>query len=711
MQIPKIAYKDFLINQKEPKRTDKNYVSFWLKHIEYCRSGVSVGGIYISGWLYWHLNFFIIPTDVKDDYGNWTRVKTHPTFRDNEWYIDWGIRKAQEQQKPIIIFGSRRISKSVTIASRAAYSAFIKPNSATIIIGADSNDLANITEYLDDFYEKRPDCFSDLRKFGTWLRNTGAVEIAFSKREVTKKDIATGKKGEINPITSKLMEVGSENKYIYSRVAIRNLEHGQKTTKEELLAGLTPTEVILDECGKFGYSLAMSALKPALKTSDGSFRCSVILAGTGGNIDVSSDAEKDFLNSDKSGYTHIDVNEYKDIVKDEYFKYEQLSNAMAGLFPPAQMSNAGGKKLPIPFSEYLKKDFTAKEIKDLEGFDIAVTDWENAKEMVAAEIVEEEFKSDKHGKKAQMYYPSQPEDCFLHSGNNPFPVEDAKKMQKIIEEKGLQGSYYKLSQNENGIVLNETDKTPIDKYPYEGGAYDAPVVILEPPIAEPKNIKRGTYVAGFDGYKVEESQTTDSVGSMYIYKRKVGLTGYQDKLVAYYASRPERFEDFHFQVLYLLKLYNPELLPETDSNLYNFLRQHNATKYLADCRSLVEGITPNTKAFMNYGLPATKKNQDHYMKLIVDYTQENILEGYDEDGNEIYVKGIYRIEDPMLLEEMIKFGKQKNFDRIISFGHALAWNAEMENNKIHGGIQEERETAATVNGIIAKSRLRRIKWS
>ena len=45
--------------------------------------------------------------------------------------------------------------------------------------------------------------------------------------------------------------------------------------------------------------------------------------------------------------------------------------------------------------------------------------------------------------------------------------------------------------------------------------------------------------------------------------------------------------------------------------------------------------------------------------------------GYDDDGNEITQKGIYRIDDIELLDEIIAFGPNVNTDRIIAFGHAL----------------------------------------
>jgi hypothetical protein len=823
--IPRIAYKDFLINQKEPKRTDKNYVDFWLKHIDYCKSGVYVGGIYISGWLYWHLNFFKIPLDKKDEWGNKVRVVGNPPLRDNEYYMDWGKRQAVKQQKPIIIFGSRRIAKSTTLASEISYQSYIFRNSQSIVIGGSSTDINNIKDYFIFFYEVRPDCFSDLRKVGDWTKEGGNVEIAFSKRESTKVNPSTKKKGEINPISYKLLDIGEDNKYIFSIIGIRNLEHGAKSSKEELLAGLTPSKVILDEalahytpiptptgwttmedlqvgtfvfnkhrepvevvrkvdvgikplyrvilsngsyldacedhnwevldsetlkrvktkdilasyddlaiycedikdylyiddisligesqaycitvkdkdslflagnyittgnCGKYDYALPYAALKPAFMDSEGEYRTIPLLVGTGGNIDKSTSAERDFLGADKNDFTVIDIQHYLQEVNEEYFRYKQQSDLKVSLFPMAEMSNAGGKKLEIPLHEYVKKEYTKQDLKDLEGFTIHVTDWDNARERVIKEIKKEENKSDAEGKKAQMYYPFQPEDCFLYSGSNPFPVEEAKKTQKTLEETGMSGEFAVLSQDEQGrVIVNGTDKDIVRKYPFEGGSYDAPVVIYERPISEdPMNIKYGTYVAGFDGYKIGTSETTDSLGTLHIFKRNAGISGYRNQVVASYASRPPQESKFHRQVYLLLKMYNAEVLPERDTSLHNYLKGINQLKYIANCKNLAEGITPNTKADHTYGLAPTQANKEHILKLIQDYCNEEIVVGFTEEDEPIYMKGVERIHDTMLLEEIIQFGKFKNYDRIISFGHALAWNAELGSMGYTGGSLE-----------------------
>lgn len=709
VEIPKIAYKDFLKNKKQPDRSDGNYVDFWLKHIDYCKSGVSVGGIFISGWLYWHLNFFQITIDAKDEYDNPVMRIKNPSFRDNEWMLEAAYQGAKaEANKPIPIVGTRRFAKTVFIASRMAYKVYIFQNEHVLTLGASSSDINNITKYFDEFYANRPDCFSDLMKVGDWTKTGADVEIAYNKKQVKKE------RGRVNPITRYLFDnIGDDNKYIFSRIAVRNLEHGQVKSKEDLLAGITPTEVIWDEAGKYLWSKQHSALLPAIQSVYGR-RCIEIFVATGGNTDYSKDIEQVFISPEKHNYYHFPLNDFIANIKPEYFPYRQKSTAKVGVFVPAEMSLAGGEKVPVPMSDYIIRDYTDKDLKDLEGFMIEVTDWKNAKEKTDREIEDQKEKGAVEHTKAKMYYPYQPEDSFLTTSLNPFNVEAAKKKQKQLWEKGNWGELCELDLDKfNNVVIKTTTKKIVTDYPFKGGTHDAPVVIVERPVnSNPENIKYGTYVAGFDGYKIATSKTTDSLGAMYIFKRKVGITGYQYQLVAYIASRPTQDNLFYRQCWLMLKMYNAEVLPEADGNFYKYMEGIKQLRYWANCKSFVKGITPNSIANTNYGLPPTPQNQEYYMKLIQKYCNEETIVGYVDNNldNPIIMVGVERIDDPMLLEEIIRYGSEDNFDRIVAFGHALAWDSEFTNRNIIGGQTTEDEKVITAESLLLAVKKRPNKY-
>lgn len=694
--IPHIAYKDWLINQQQPERKDtKKYIDFWLKHIDYCKSGIYTGGIFFSGWLYWHLNFFKVTLDKVDEWDNEIVEIGHPRFRDNEYYIDYGLNKAysKEWRKPLMIFGSRRFAKSVFLASRIAFKSFIFQNSHSVVIGASYADINNITKYFQEFYSTRPDCFYDLRLVGNFQKTSADVEIVYNKKVAKKEYEDSVKEGNpvpLNPLTEKLFSSINlnENRLLFSRLSVRNLEHGQVRSKDEMLAGITPTEVIFDEVGKYKFDKQWLALKPALATSRGTYRTIPLFCGTGGDVDMSEDAEQYFLEAEKMGFTPISDDEYRNLVKDKHFNHYP-KNKKTGLFVPGQMAMVEGsqiEKLKIPAIEYFDKKFSDKEREELEGLEIEVTDWES---IVNYLTEHRKSLSDEKRIKNIMYYPQEPEDCFLLKSNNPFPVEEAKRTRTKLEENGLLGENVTLSKGVDGrLYINDTDKTPIMEFPYRGGSYDAPCVIIERPYKDdPKEIPVGSYVAGFDGYKTQESITTDSVGSFYIFKRVKTINGYHRQIVAHLATRPKDDKTFYRQVLYLLEWYNAELLPEYDTNLYNYLNAAKSLHYLADCQSVAERITPNTRAQTTAGLPATNPNKNHYISLVKSYCWSEVVIGYDEAGEEIKCLGVETIHDPMLLKELEDYRVGGNFDRIAAFGHALVWD---EHLSIKGMDVEER---------------------
>jgi hypothetical protein len=79
-------------------------------------NGIIIDNTFISGFLYYHLNFFKCQLDILES-GKVIRKLANPYLRDNEWIIDSYIRQAEDAKKGLCILGSRRLAKSVFEAS------------------------------------------------------------------------------------------------------------------------------------------------------------------------------------------------------------------------------------------------------------------------------------------------------------------------------------------------------------------------------------------------------------------------------------------------------------------------------------------------------------------------------------------------------------------------------------------------------------------
>ena len=61
-----------------PTPDSKEYVPFFLEEKNKIENGVTIDGVFFSGWLYWHLNHWKIYFDKEDEYKNIRRTFERP---------------------------------------------------------------------------------------------------------------------------------------------------------------------------------------------------------------------------------------------------------------------------------------------------------------------------------------------------------------------------------------------------------------------------------------------------------------------------------------------------------------------------------------------------------------------------------------------------------------------------------------------------------
>jgi hypothetical protein len=85
-------------------------------------------------------------------------------------------------------------------------------------------------------------------------------------------------------------------------------------------------------------------------------------------------------------------------------------------------------------------------------------------------------------------------------------------------------------------------------------------------------------------------------------------------------------------------------------------------------------IVPNTTVRRDYGIHrSSEKIRDFLHGCLKKYSEESLLVEKDDNGEITKeVKGMVKIFDPLLLEEMIQYNEDGNFDRIIAAELAIA---------------------------------------
>lgn len=632
-KVPKVKYKDWLINQKYvPEEGDEEYDDFWEKQEYLCKHGCYIEDVYFPGFLYWHLNVWKDMVTQKDEFGQSVEVYTNVDFRDTEWLVFNEIDKAEKAEggkKGLPIGGARRLGKSSIIASYLVYGICIDQNSQNVLAGSNEDDIAITTNKIEKGLSSVPPYFR------------------WDRIEKKKNQWVFGVK---KPDGTNVP---------FSYFIIRNLSEGRA---EEALAGLKPRKLVFEEAAKNPFVKCLRAAIPGFTTPYG-WGCTPIAIYTGGNAEKFGDAKK--LHMNPSGYNFLDYPDPHNpdrrvgLTLLNRYRYDAKDETTFGAF--LGIENLKSDLYNIPF-------WVANEEKAEKALE---------KELEAAKSTNdtEEYN------KVKMYYPKTVDDIFLNIGKNIFNSDIARVQQIKIETNGITGTPVELYHDGERVRHKISSKQVITEFPVSSQSKDAPIVIYEHPVPNPPKF---LYTAGVDPYKHQDSEHSSSLGSVYIYKRIHSLTGegLQNSIVASYTARPDSMSDWEEQSRLLIMYYNAYALVENDElSFINYMKHKKcADLYLSPQPKFQNTAVPNSTQKRDFGCSrAAAKVRDLLHRRYKNYMEEIIDRKVNEEGvviSETY--GVSRIPDPMLLEETIKYGPEVNTDRLVAFELALALAEDLD---------------------------------
>lgn len=461
---------------------------------------------------------------------------------------------------------------------------------------------------------------------------------------------------------------------VHAIISIANINMGRKTSTQKT-AGLTPATAIFDEVGKGPIKKPYTAAMPSYDTPYG-WRLSPILAGTGGEVELSKDAQEMFSDPDTYNLLVMDW----DILNRRAMKGKTWKERKWAMFVPGQMANSGVKRT-IGLGDYLGKP----DDKKLNKIKIDATDFEASTNKLNEERKKLSTKDRVAYTSHTMFYPFTIDDCFLSSSQNLFPVEYAIKHKNDLLESGQYSGMLCDVFLESGNKLGTTKSNKqLAGFPFSGGVIDAPVQIFEMP--QSNRFDDFIYVSGSDPYKQAKSDTP-SLGAFYVFKRRVGIRDpYAYRIVASYVSRPSSIDQFCRTCEMLQKGYGAICLMENADQMYEqYLNRKSgmpASFFLFAGEAIANKyVKAGSRQNSKLGLYPTPGNQNLLFSCVVDYCWQDFVIGYDDQtGLDITVKGIELIDDIALLDEIIQYKSGLNVDRIIAFGHALVLARYFDDN-------------------------------
>ena len=348
------------------------------------------------------------------------------------------------------------------MSSLLARNATMTYNLTHNVIGASKEDLANMGEYLEFGLDNLPPYLTINRTGNDWTK-----EVVLGTRNI------------------------NNQRDVHARIRITNVDDG-KTRGSLKTAGGTPYTSIYDEVGKFPVLGAWLAGRPA-HMMHGRMRGVCLMAGTGGNVEKSQDAQKIMNSPDEYGFIIMNY----DILNKRVIK-PTWRICKSGCFVPAQMSHAYEKK-----ETTLDKYLGVENAPGLKKIKIKVSDFDKNTGIIKSRLDELVKKDRALYVQERMAFPLSIDDCFLNTNVNRFPVEDALKHKSRLLEEGRPGKTVDIYQIDGmKMGYNFSDKQLAD-YPFQGGNIDSPVVIYEDP-PEEGGVFDYTYVSSLDPYKSDK---------------------------------------------------------------------------------------------------------------------------------------------------------------------------------------------------------------
>jgi len=193
------------------------------------------------------------------------------------------------------------------------------------------------------------------------------------------------------------------------------------------------------------------------------------------------------------------------------------------------------------------------------------------------------------------------------------------------------------------------------------------MVIWEHPDENPQH---GLYIMGVDPYDFDKS-TTNSLGSCFVYKRFQSFEKYHNMIVAEYTGRPGTADEFYENVRKLAVYFNASILYENEKKgLFDYFRRKHCEFLLADQPGLIKDIVKDSKVERAKGIHMNQQIKMFGEGGIRDYLTEEFAPGQ---------MNLLKIYSEPLLEELINYNDEGNFDRVMAFMMVILYDRELFN--------------------------------
>lgn len=273
--------------------------------------------------------------------------------------------------------------------------------------------------------------------------------------------------------------------------------------------------------------------------------------------------------------------------------------------------------------------------------------------------------------------PITPAEAILKVRASYFPVTElSERLMQIDSDPRAYDDVYvgELYEKGGSIAFRKTDAVPIRQYKVENTTKGA-IEIYEMPVKDKGIIQEGRYIIGHDPVDNDQANS-ESLSSTIV------LDLFTDKIVAEYTGRQSYADDNYEIVRKLCLFYNAKCLYEANkkgifayfkvmkcvhllADTPTFLREKQLVKY-SSFGSNAKGVNAN-KAINDY---ADSRIRDWLLKPVTIHVEDK------SSIEEVQTANLYFIRGRALLQELIAYNAEDNFDRIRALGMLMLYRQE-----------------------------------
>jgi len=605
----------------------------WLKEeVRRCWEGLvdPSTGLWVTGDLYFFLNYCPIQLIKKDRTGKSLRVIDFPNFWDGHLFVTHYLQTARQNGHHAAELASRGKGKSFLGAALLSKrfmlgeSRDVRKRVQCVVTAADRKYIYGANQILNMFVNNIDFCANN-----TQFPNHRLVDSVQSLNWVMGyKDKSSG------------VRKGSGN-------SVMGITSGDDQSK---LNGTRGVLYLIEEAGIFSNLLSLyQMIRPSVEDGNSVFG-EIFAYGTSGD--------------DQSDFTAL-----------QEIMYNPRGYNMQPLPNVYDKEGQGRQEFTIFFPAYLNR----ADCMDRDGnSDVTKALLELLMDRYNVKYNSTDINSIT---KRISQYPITPQEAIIRSQGSIFPITELnERLNQIDNNPNEYDDVYvgELVQGKGGSVeFRPTADLPIREFPTKDNKVAGALEIFAMPQKDAKGeIPQERYILSSDPYASDVANTM-SLGSIFV------LDLWTDTIVAEYTGRPVYTDDYYEICRKLCLFYNGRMLYESNiKGTFSYFSQHNCLYLLADTpeylrdKQLIKTIGYGNSS---KGCPAIPAIKSYGFTLIRDWLIKPVTRTEkDERGveREVTVANLYRIRNRALLKELILWNPNINVDRIMSLVQLMLYREE-----------------------------------